>query len=87
MGDETHVLVYDLEGKTFDVSLALSDRGVVDVLSTAGSERLGGEDFDLVPQNYVVDQYNSENSADTRKGSGAMRRLKQNRHRLQTDQL
>lgn len=45
-GEEKHVLVYDLGGGTFDVSLLSIDKGVYEVLATSGDTHLGGEDFD-----------------------------------------
>ena len=44
-GDERHVIVYDLGGGTFDVSLLVIDKGVFEVLATAGDTHLGGEDL------------------------------------------
>ncbi len=45
VGDERHIIVYDLGGGTFDVSLLVIDNGVFEVLATAGDTHLGGEDL------------------------------------------
>ena len=55
---ERQIIVYDLGGGTFDVSLLSIDRGVFEVLSTAGDTHLGGEDFDQRVINYFAKKYN-----------------------------
>jgi heat shock protein 5 len=75
-GDERQVIVYDLGGGTFDVSLLSIDNGVFEVLATAGDTHLGGEDFDHRVMDYFVKQYNKKNNADVTKDLKAMGKLK-----------
>ncbi|OQE47231.1 hypothetical protein PENCOP_c001G07007 [Penicillium coprophilum] len=75
-GDERQVIVYDLGGGTFDVSLLSIDNGVFEVLATAGDTHLGGEDFDHRVMEYFVKQYNKKNNADVKKDLKAMGKLK-----------
>ena len=75
-GDERQVIVYDLGGGTFDVSLLSIDNGVFEVLATAGDTHLGGEDFDHRVMDHFVKQYNKKNSVDVRKDLKAMGKLK-----------
>ena len=75
-GDERQVIVYDLGGGTFDVSLLSIDNGVFEVLATAGDTHLGGEDFDHRVMDYFVKQYNKKNSVDVTKDLKAMGKLK-----------
>ncbi|KIW00545.1 chaperone DnaK [Verruconis gallopava] len=74
--DERQVLVYDLGGGTFDVSILTIDQGVFEVLATAGDTHLGGEDFDQQVQNYFVKKYNKEHGVDVTKDAKAMSKLK-----------
>ncbi|RDW75233.1 glucose-regulated protein-like protein [Coleophoma cylindrospora] len=73
---ERQIIVYDLGGGTFDVSLLSIDRGVFEVLSTAGDTHLGGEDFDQRVINYFAKKYNKENSVDITKDLKTMGKLK-----------
>ncbi|KAJ6127201.1 Endoplasmic reticulum chaperone BiP [Penicillium sp. IBT 18751x] len=75
-GDERQVIVYDLGGGTFDVSLLSIDNGVFEVLATAGDTHLGGEDFDHRVMDYFVKQYNKKNNVDVSKDLKAMGKLK-----------
>ncbi|KAE8159678.1 heat shock protein 70 family [Aspergillus tamarii] len=75
-GDERQVIVYDLGGGTFDVSLLSIDNGVFEVLATAGDTHLGGEDFDHRVMDYFVKQYNKKNNVDIRKDLKSMGKLK-----------
>jgi heat shock protein 5 len=75
-GDERQVIVYDLGGGTFDVSLLSIDNGVFEVLATAGDTHLGGEDFDHRVMEYFVKQYNKKNNTDVKKDLKAMGKLK-----------
>ena len=61
--DET-ILVYDLGGGTFDVSILELGDGVFQVLSTAGDNKLGGDDFDDVIIDYLVQEFRKENGID-----------------------
>ena len=67
-GDDRHlrVLVYDLGGGTFDVSLIELHYGVVDVLATAGDNHLGGDDFDERLANVLADEFAEEHAMDLR---------------------
>ncbi|EAW11308.1 Hsp70 family ATPase KAR2 [Aspergillus clavatus NRRL 1] len=76
VGDERNVIVYDLGGGTFDVSLLSIDNGVFEVLATAGDTHLGGEDFDHRVMDYFVKQYNKKNNVDVSKDLKAMGKLK-----------
>ncbi|GMF73312.1 unnamed protein product [Aspergillus oryzae] len=75
-GDERQVIVYDLGGGTFDVSLLSIDNGVFEVLATAGDTHLGGEDFDHRVMDYFVKQYNKKNNVDITKDLKSMGKLK-----------
>ena len=70
------VLVYDLGGGTFDVSILELGDGVFEVKSTAGNNKLGGDDFDQKIIDYLADTFKSENSVDLTKDAMAMQRLK-----------
>jgi molecular chaperone DnaK len=73
--DQT-ILVYDLGGGTFDVSILELGDGVFQVKSTAGDNRLGGDDFDQVIIDYLVDQFKKENGIDLSQDKMALQRLK-----------
>ncbi|KAH8816130.1 heat shock protein 70 family [Xylogone sp. PMI_703] len=73
---ERQIIVYDLGGGTFDVSLLSIDRGVFEVLSTAGDTHLGGEDFDQRIINYFAKKYNKENNVDITTDLKTMGKLK-----------
>ena len=70
------ILVYDLGGGTFDVSILDIGDGVFEVLSTSGNNKLGGDDFDEKIIDYLVDEFKKENSIDLSKDKMAMQRLK-----------
>lgn len=73
---ESQIIVYDLGGGTFDVSLLSIDDGVFEVLATAGDTHLGGEDFDQRIIDYFVKLYNKKNDVDIRKDLKTMGKLK-----------
>ena len=75
--DSHKILVYDLGGGTFDVSLLEIGDGVFEVLATAGNNRLGGDDFDEKIMNWMVDTFKKENGIDLRNDKTAMQRLKE----------
>ncbi|KAI9718722.1 MAG: hypothetical protein M1812_003896 [Candelaria pacifica] len=75
-GDERQIIVYDLGGGTFDVSLLSIDKGAFEVLSTAGDTHLGGEDFDQRIINHFAKQYNKKNNVDIHKDLKTMGKLK-----------
>ncbi|KAG5928355.1 78 kDa glucose-regulated protein [Claviceps africana] len=74
--EERQIIVYDLGGGTFDVSLLSIDQGVFEVLATAGDTHLGGEDFDQRIINYFAKTYNKKNGVDITKDLKAMGKLK-----------
>ncbi|MBF0753259.1 molecular chaperone DnaK [Jeotgalicoccus halotolerans] len=73
---EENILVFDLGGGTFDVSILELGDGVFDVLATAGDNRLGGDDFDDLVIDFLVDTFKAENGIDLSKDKMAMQRLK-----------
>ncbi|TYS66254.1 molecular chaperone DnaK [Bacillus infantis] len=76
MDEDQTILVYDLGGGTFDVSILELGDGVFEVKSTAGDNRLGGDDFDQVVIDYLVEQFKKENGIDLSKDKMALQRLK-----------
>ena len=70
------ILVYDLGGGTFDVSILELGDGVFEVKSTSGNNRLGGDDFDKRLMDYMVDEFKKENGIDLSKDNMAMQRIK-----------
>ncbi len=74
---EQKVLIYDLGGGTFDVSILDISDGVVEVLATAGNNRLGGDDFDDRIIKWMADTFQQENGIDLRQDKMAMQRLKE----------
>ena len=70
------ILVYDLGGGTFDVSILELGDGVFEVKSTSGNNTLGGDDFDQKIMNYLVDTFKKENGVDLSKDKMALQRLK-----------
>jgi molecular chaperone DnaK len=70
------VLVYDLGGGTFDVSILELGDGVFEVKSTSGNNHLGGDDFDERVMDYIVSEFKKETSVDLTKDSMAMQRVK-----------
>ncbi|MBQ9037999.1 MAG: molecular chaperone DnaK [Clostridia bacterium] len=76
-GDAHKILVYDLGGGTFDVSLMEVGDGIFEVLATAGNNRLGGDDFDQRLIDYIADEFKKENSIDLRQDRMALQRLKE----------
>ena len=71
------ILVYDLGGGTFDVSILELGDGVFEVKSTAGKNHLGGDDFDNKIMDYLVETFKKENGVDLSKDKMAMQRLKE----------
>ena len=71
------ILVYDLGGGTFDVSILELGDGVFEVKSTAGNNKLGGDDFDRRIMDYLIDTFKKENGVDLSKDKMAMQRLKE----------
>ena len=75
-GDEQKVVVYDLGGGTFDVSIIEIGDGVQEVLATAGNNHLGGDDFDQRIIDFLVDEFRKSDGTDLRNDKFAMQRLK-----------
>ena len=71
------ILVYDLGGGTFDVSILELGDGVFEVLATSGNNKLGGDDFDEAVLNFMADSFAKENGVDLRADKMAMQRLKE----------
>ena len=74
---EQKIMVYDLGGGTFDVSILEIGDGVIEVLATNGDTRLGGDDFDEKIMNYMADTFKAENGIDLRADKMALQRLKE----------
>ncbi len=72
---EEKILVWDLGGGTFDVSLLEVGDGVLEVLATSGDTHLGGDDYDQEIVNYVAEQFRKENGVDLRKDRQSLQRL------------
>lgn len=71
------IAVYDLGGGTFDISILQISGDVFEVISTAGDTFLGGDDFDGVVVDYLVNRFNASRKVDLRRSKGAMQRLKE----------
>ena len=74
---EQKIMVYDLGGGTFDVSILEIGDGVIEVLATAGNNRLGGDDFDKCIMNYLVEEFKKSEGIDLGSDRVAMQRLKE----------
>ena len=75
--DDQKVMVYDLGGGTFDVSIIEMGDGVQEVLATAGNNHLGGDDFDQRVMNWIIEEFKKSNGIDLRGDKMAMQRLKE----------
>jgi molecular chaperone DnaK len=71
------IMVYDLGGGTFDVSVLSINDGLIEVLATAGNNRLGGDDFDACVTDWLVEGFRKENRIDLSKDPAAMQRLRE----------
>jgi molecular chaperone DnaK len=76
MDKEQTVLVYDLGGGTFDVSILQLADGTFEVISTSGDNKLGGDDFDTVIMNYLVEEFKKVEGIDLSKDKMAMQRVR-----------
>lgn len=76
-GAPQKIMVYDLGGGTFDVSIIEIGEGVVEVLATGGDNHLGGDDFDMCVAEYLADQFKRENRVDLNREPAAMQRLRE----------
>ena len=79
------VMVYDLGGGTFDVSIIEMGDGVQEVLATAGNNRLGGDDFDQRVMDYICDTFKAESGIDLRGDKMAMQRVKEAAEKAKID--
>ncbi len=75
-GEDQKVMVYDLGGGTFDVSIIEIGDGVIEVLSTSGDNHLGGDDFDERIVSWIVSEFKKEHRVDLSKDFAAMQRIK-----------
>jgi molecular chaperone DnaK len=75
---EEKIAVYDLGGGTFDVSILEIGEGIVEVKSTNGDTYLGGDDFDIIIMDWLVDEFKKDNGINLRNDKMALQRLKEN---------
>merc|ERR1712005_58353 len=80
-GSEKNILVFDLGGGTFDVSVLTIDQGVFEVISTSGDTHLGGEDFDQRVMEYFIKLIKRKYDKDVRKDARALQKLKREAER------
>ena len=83
--DDQKVMVYDLGGGTFDVSIIEMGDGVQEVLATAGNNRLGGDDFDKRIMDYIVSTFKAEQGIDLSGDKMAMQRIKEAAEKAKID--
>ena len=83
--DDQKVMVYDLGGGTFDVSIIEMGDGVQEVLATAGNNRLGGDDFDKRVMDYIVAAFKAEQGIDLSNDKMAMQRIKEAAEKAKID--
>ena len=83
--DDQKVMVYDLGGGTFDVSIIEMGDGVQEVLATAGNNRLGGDDFDKRIMDYIVNTFKAEQGIDLSGDKMAMQRVKEAAEKAKID--
>ncbi|KPI48456.1 molecular chaperone DnaK [Clostridioides sp. GD02377] len=77
LDQEKKILVFDLGGGTFDVSILEIGDGTFEVLATAGNNRLGGDDFDQIVIDYLADEFKKAEGVDLRNDNMALQRLKE----------
>ena len=85
LDQEQKVLVYDLGGGTFDVSILDLADGTFEVLATTGNNKLGGDDFDKKIMDYIVDEFKKENGIDLSNDKMAMQRIKEAAEKAKKD--
>ena len=85
LDQEQKVLVYDLGGGTFDVSILDLADGTFEVLATAGDNKLGGDDFDQKIMNWIVDEFKKEQGIDLSNDKMAMQRIKEAAEKAKKD--
>ncbi|MDE6751375.1 MAG: molecular chaperone DnaK [Eubacterium sp.] len=83
--DDQKVMVYDLGGGTFDVSIIEMGDGVQEVLATAGNNSLGGDDFDKKVMDWIVDEFKKSNGIDLSADKMAMQRVKEAAEKAKID--
>ncbi len=83
--EEKKIVVYDLGGGTFDVSLLDVGEGVIEVLATAGNNHLGGDDFDRRLIDHIAEDFRKKHNVDLRKDKQAYQRLKDAAERAKTE--
>ena len=83
--DDQKVMVYDLGGGTFDVSIIEMGDGVQEVLATAGNNRLGGDDFDKKVMDWIVSEFKKTNGIDLSSDKMAMQRVKEAAEKAKID--
>ena len=76
-GENMKVMVYDLGGGTFDVSILEINKGVIEVLSTAGNNHLGGDDFDRCVENWILKEFQRREKVNVSKDVIAMQRIRE----------
>src|SRR5207245_6382883 len=74
--NEQRILIFDLGGGTFDVSLLAIENGAFEVISTSGDTHLGGEDFDNRMVDYVCDEFNKKHHTNIGENKKALRKLR-----------
>ena len=82
---EERILVYDLGGGTFDVSILELDEGTFEVLATSGNNKLGGDDFDEVIMNHILAEFKKVNGFDLSSDKMAMQRVKEASEKAKKD--
>jgi molecular chaperone DnaK len=85
IGKEEKILVYDLGGGTFDVSILELADGTFEVLSTNGDTHLGGDDFDNIVVDWIVSQFKKDNNIDLKADKLAMQRIKEAAEKAKKD--
>ncbi len=83
--NEQKIMVYDLGGGTFDVSVLEIGDGVIEVLATAGNNRLGGDDFDEAIVKYLIAEFKRDNGIDLSSDKVAMQRLREAAEKAKCD--
>jgi molecular chaperone DnaK len=84
-GESQKILVYDLGGGTFDVSVIEIDDGLIEVLATAGDNRLGGDDFDEKLCDYMISEFQKAEGINIRKDITALQRVKEEAERVKKE--
>jgi molecular chaperone DnaK len=75
--DGRNIAVFDLGGGTFDISILHISAGLFEVKSTNGDTHLGGEDFDMILQDYIIKEFKKQTNEDVTKDKLALQRIKE----------